>query len=670
MNFSENNNSQKTHQFLPPGKIFKLDEAEDTTSFETPEIDVQHVPPLFHLPTTDRQHVPSLFQLPTTDRQATPPPVSGNGIHTLSSYKYPIAQVQNVPPVSGNGIHTLSSYKYPVMQVQDVPSLQPLTSSTQSNVRPLQQVIKKRDTSSLDKSTPFIAVIFNILVIVAVLWVAQNRTFSPIVAQQKSTSPAQVRTTGPALNTITNNKVISPLLFGTNMSLFHDNDEPILNSEATRQRLKDIGVRVIRMPTRSSLNPQTEVRAAQAIKEIGAVPLIVMNGPEFKGGPLLESDMNTLNLLMPVFGNKELVYFEFGNESDLNGIKVEQYVSAWNVVIPSLKEAFPNARFIAPDNYQFTRRYLKTFLQEAQPRPDGVSWHEYTCSVNWTADFCLSLLNTWPIHFAQARAAMREAIGTELPIWISEWNYASDQQLTNNKPVDDGKYNNPIFINTWTTKAMELLQENRIFASLQYYATDEPMPLVSNGQIGLEGAIFQQEYKKVMVGGYTPPVMTVSEPAAIPPKNINMTLSFANGSTNGWSAFGQGITQPTISTTKAFVGAYSMKITLANTSEDAFPFISISHSRMPMIPKPGQMISAYIYVDNKAALVNAKIYVSEPNHNWHFSGEITLTPGQWNKVWYALPVNFTGQVSEIGLQFYTSHPGISSDVYFGGISIV
>ncbi|GAC1577894.1 MAG: hypothetical protein NVS4B1_06930 [Ktedonobacteraceae bacterium] len=480
--------------------------------------------------------------------------------------------------------------------------------------------------------------------------------------------PTQVATTTPALNTITNNKEISPLIFGTNMALFHDYDEPVLNSAATRQHLKDIGVRVMRMPTRASLNPQTEVNAARAIKEIGAVPLIVIGGPEIKDGSLLENDQKTLSLLLPVFGS-EPVYFEFGNESDLNGIKVEQYVTAWNQVIPSLKKMFPNARFIAPDTYRFTRRYLKTFLQHAQPLPDGVSWHEYTCSVNWTAAFCLSLLEAWPIHFAQARAAMREAIGTELPIWITEWNYAYDQQLTHGKPVEDGKYNNPTFMRTWTARAMQLLIENRIFASLQYFSTDQPMPLVSHDQIGFEGAIFQQEYQKVMVGGYTPPVMTVSQPPALPPTNTNLTVSFRDGSTNGWSVKGEGITQPIISTARPFVGTYSMEITLSNASEDVFPSISISKNNLLTVPRPGQMISAYVYVENKAALVNAKIYVSEPNYNWHFTNEITLTPGQWNKVWYALPVNFTGQVAEVGMQFFTSHPGVSSNVYIGALNI-
>ncbi len=674
MNSYESDASRRAQQSLPHAKTFNSDQAEDSTAIQTPENDVQRVPALFRLPTTDRHSVPSWLTTGTTDGQTVSPipatPATGK-YTTLSSFKHPATNVQQVlsPQPAMPNVQSTMQTPPSVPRIQSTMQTPLPVPAIQSNVPQQPQIVKKRNVSALDKGTPFIAVIFNILVIVAVLWVAQNKTFSPSTTYQKSNSPTQVGQTIPALNSITNNKAISPLLFGTNMALFHDNDEPILNSPAIRQTLKNIGVRIIRMPTRSTLNPQTEVNAAQAIKGIGAVPLIIINGPEFKSAPLLESDMKTLGLLTPVFG-KEPIYFEFGNESDLNGVNATQYASAWNLVIPSLKESFPTARFIAPDNYQFSRRYLKTFLQLAQPRPDGISWHEYTCSVNWSAAFCLSLLDTWPVHFAQARAAMREAIGTELPIWITEWNYASDQQYTDNKAIQDGKYNNQAFINAWTTKAMELLEQNRIFASMQYFATNQPMPLVSNnGQIGSEGTIFQQEYKNVMVKGSTLPVMTVSQPPATLPKNAPLMLSFANGSINGWSAVGGGISQPTISTTRTFAGPYSMKITLANASEDDYPFISISQSKLAMVPKAGQMIDAYVYVDNKAALVNAKLYVSEPNHNWHFSSEIALTPGQWNKVWYALPVNFTGQVSEIGMQFYTSRPGVSSDVYIGGASI-
>ncbi len=654
MDTSENNVSHSANQFLCSGKSFEPTEVENSVLFQQPETGRQSIPPQFRLPfTTDRQSVPPLFQPPSTDRQSVPPlfqlPTTGR----QTALSTPL----ETPRVS------LLSYKYHV-PVTTVPT-QPLPPEMLSKPQVAAPIPPKRGSSKLDNGMPFIAVIFNILVIVAILWLSQNKPFLP-TATKKSASPTHGGITTPALNSITNNKTISPLIFGTNMALFHDYDEPILTSEATRQQLKNVGVRVIRMPTRTSLKPETEVKAAQAIKEIGAVPLVVINGPEFKGGPLLESDQNTLNLLMPVFGN-EPVYFEFGNESDLNGVNAQQYATAWNQVIPALKEMFPNARFIAPDNYQFTRRYLKTFLQLADPRPDGVSWHEYTCSVNWTAAFCLSILDTWPIHFAQARAAMREAIGTELPIWITEWNYASDQQVNNGQPVADSKYNNPTFIQEWTTKAMNLLIENRIFASMQYFATDLPMPLVTHNQIGSEGTLFQQEYKKVMVQGYTPPQMTISEVPATPPKNANLTFSFKDGTVDGWSIIGGGITPPVISTARAFVGTQSMKITLSNASEDTFPILGVSRNQLPTIPGAGQMISAYIYVDNKAALVNAKVFVSDSNNAFHYSGEITLTSGQWNKVWYALPSNFNNQVAGVGIQFYTSRPGVSSDVYIGGV---
>ncbi len=639
MDTPENNASRSADQFQRSEKSFEPVETESSDLFLRPETGRQNVPPLFNLPsTTGRQSVPSLLKLPTTGRQPALPTLPETPRSSLSAYRTPITN--------------------------ESARIQPSTTPGSLQAQPI--IPQKRGSSKLDKGTPFIAVIFNILVIAAVLWLSQNRTLLPTTTQ-KSTSSTQSGTAAPALNSITNNKTISPFIFGTNMALFHDNDEPLLNSEAARQQLKNIGVRIIRMPTRATLNPQTEVKAAQAIKDIGAAPLIVISGPEFKGGSLLENDQNTLNLLMPVFGN-EPVYFEFGNESDLNGVNAQQYATAWNEVVPALKETFPNARFIAPDNYQFSRRYLKTFLQLAQPRPDGISWHEYTCSVNWTADFCLSLLDGWPIHFAQARAAMKEAIGTELPIWITEWNYSSDQQVNNGQPVADGKYNNPTFMRDWTTKAMNLLIENRIFASMQYFATNLPMPLIVKDQIGSEGAIFQQEYKKVMVQGYTPPQMTISEPPATSPKNTNLTFSFKDGTVDGWNTIGGGITPPVISTTRAFVGTHSMKVTLNNASEDNYPLINVPRNQLPTVPKAGQMINAYIYVDNKAALVNAKVFVTDSNNAFHFSGEITLTPGQWDRIWYALPVNFNSQVAGVGIQFYTSRPGVSSDVYIGGVN--
>ena len=79
------------------------------------------------------------------------------------------------------------------------------------------------------------------------------------------------------------------------------------------------------------------------------------------------------------------------------------------------------------------------------------------------------------------------------------------------------------------------------------------------------------------------------------------------------------------------------------------------------------MISAYIYVVNPNALVNAKIFVADPSRAWHFANSITLTPGKWTRIWYSLPVNFSNQVTQLGMQFFTSRTGQSSDVYVDGI---
>lgn len=465
----------------------------------------------------------------------------------------------------------------------------------------------------------------------------------------------------PALNSITNNQQISPLLFGTNMGLYNA-DDPLLRSAQTRQLLKETGVRAIRMPTRSTLSDQTEIAAAQAIKAIGAVPLIVLAGPEFQG-PILYTDQHMLSLMTKVFG-KETVYYEFGNESDLASISEQTYVMVWNEVIPALKQQFPTARFIGPANYQFNRNYLRAFLQQAKPLPDGISWHEYACSIHWSAQVCLENIDAWNVHFAQAHAAMQEAIGKQLPIWITEWNYASD---TNGQLVNDGKANNPSFMQAWTDKAMQTLVANRVFAAMQYYATDAPMPLVSNNKIATEGRVFQQEYQQVMVKGITPPLATLTFPTPSKTVNPHDAFSFEDGTPDGWQAVGYSITQPVNSTAMPFDGQHSLQFTLSDASEDDTPFLAVSASKMPGVPKAGQTLTAYLYVVNQNALVNAKIFVANTQGSWLFTNSLTLTPGHWNKLWLGMPVDYSDQVTQIGIQFFTSSPGVSTTVYLDSI---
>src|ERR1700687_4749301 len=92
---------------------------------------------------------------------------------------------------------------------------------------------------------------------------------------------------------------VSPLLFGTNMGLFDNNDQ-VLTSASARSQLQQMHVRIIRMPIRSSLTEATEIQAAQIIKSLGAVPLVVLRGQLDKN--VLADDLRTIHDMNTIFG--------------------------------------------------------------------------------------------------------------------------------------------------------------------------------------------------------------------------------------------------------------------------------------------------------------------------------------------------------------------------------
>lgn len=642
-----------------PGLPYETGRQSSVSQFKIPATTGrQNAAPQFKPLATGKQ---SVMPQPTTDPQNTAwrhhVPVTGNQ-NAISGYQRAITDEQEAIRTEYQKAVT-GWYKAYTSSWESVPAV-----SKEANLSRKRKK-EKSNLPFLEEKTPLIAFLLNVAFVALVVWMD---TMGGLIGLTSSLWPGSLK---PSLNDITNNTTISPLLFGTNIAQFHDWDEAVLKSQKTRQMLKDIGVRVIRMPTRDTLKPESEIAAANAVKAIGAVPLVIVSGPEYKGSDILDSDMTILSRYTKVFGN-EPVYFEFGNESDLNGINMDQYVATWNAVVPTLKMSFPTAKFIGPDNFQFSRRFLKNFLQKAKPRPDGISWHEYACSVNWSAQFCLDNINNWPVHFAQARAVMQEAIKTELPIWITEWNYAPDQAFLGGVPIKDGKWNNPAFMQAWTTKAMDALVAGRIYAAMQYYSTNAAMPLISSdGKLETEGKIFQQNYQRIMVKGYTPPASPDKPPVPKPlPATVRPQYSFEKG-TDGWDSNGAtGSSRTKVTTLKAFEGKSALQVTLTNQSEDAQPTITVTPQYPLTPPKAGQMIHAYVYVANAKALVNAKLFVSNGTvgvNSWYFANDITLTPGMWNHIWYALPENFTDKANQIGIQFYTATPGVKSDVYIDAV---
>src|SRR6266699_1683929 len=106
-----------------------------------------------------------------------------------------------------------------------------------------------------------------------------------------------------------NNGSVSPLIFGTNLSLFDSNDQ-VLTSASTRNALQQMHFRIIRMPVRPSLSNATEIQAAQAIKTIGAYALVVLRGAV--DANVLADDTRLVQDMNNVFGNT-VVFYEYGN---------------------------------------------------------------------------------------------------------------------------------------------------------------------------------------------------------------------------------------------------------------------------------------------------------------------------------------------------------------------
>ena len=288
---------------------------------------------------------------------------------------------------------------------------------------------------------------------------------------------------------------ISPLLFGTNLSLYDSSDQ-FLNSQQTQAQLQHLHMRIIRMPVRDSLSNQTEIQAAMAIRNVQAIPLVILRGAV--DAQVLADDTRIVNDMNTVFGNG-LVYYEYGNEEDLLGVNASSYVSSWNAVVPQLKRIARHAQFIGPVLSKYDRDYLTAFLQQATPRPDAISWHEYTCDDFWSNNLCIARIDHWTNHISDARQAMMATIHTTLPIMITEWNYAP------NAHNGDGKINNSSFMTTWTVKAMETLAANHVFASMQYTCTNSVYALVNgDNTLTAQAMTMQKLYQQMVVEGKSP----------------------------------------------------------------------------------------------------------------------------------------------------------------------
>lgn len=293
----------------------------------------------------------------------------------------------------------------------------------------------------------------------------------------------------PAPTNTSANNGVSPLLFGTNLGLFDSSDQ-VVTSATTRALLQQMHTKIIRMPLRTNLPEALEVQAAQTIQSMGAAPLIVLAGPLSANS--LALDTTLINDMNRVFGN-QVVYYEFDNEPDLHAIDVARYTASWNSIVPQLKQLATNGRFIGPVTYHYDANYLYNFLINARPKPDLISWHEYTCHTDWAQSICLANINNWNTHIQDANRIILLTLHTQTPIMITEWNYSPNAHL------NDGKNNDNNFMTTWTQAAIQTLAANHVFASMQYSCTNTVIPLVdASGAPTTQGMAFKAMYESLI----------------------------------------------------------------------------------------------------------------------------------------------------------------------------
>ncbi len=461
---------------------------------------------------------------------------------------------------------------------------------------------------------------------------------------------------------------VSPLVFGTNLSLFDTHDQ-VLQSATSRSRLQQMHVRIIRMPIRTSLSDATEISAAQIIKSLGAVPVVVLHGTTSQNS--LSDNMHIISLMNKVFGN-DVVYYEYGNEEDLQGVPVDRYIAAWNDAVSQLKQAASNGHFVGPVNYQYNHDYLKKFLQRAQPLPDEISWHEYTCDISWEAGRCISNIDSWSYHISDARALMWSSIGSTLPIMITEWNYAP------NAGIGDSKLNNSQFMRAWTNKALQVLAANRIFASMQYSSTDTAVPLISSSNmLTAQGEAFQAQYQQIITEKQEPkPVVVTNQAtdkgeATSSPGNAKagpIVFSFEDGTASNWQGNGQGLTHVQNSPNVALDGTHSLQLSLQNLAPSDYPYITTNVSALNKPPQAGHTLSASVYLASNSVTLLSKLFVMDGRNEWHAGKMVALTPGIWTNLTFTIPSTVKTEVTSIGLQFNDPHgDSAPSNVYIDAV---
>jgi len=449
---------------------------------------------------------------------------------------------------------------------------------------------------------------------------------------------------------------VSPLLWGENLELDGGADW-FLDSADLRTALKTAHTRIVRMPVRGP-DPDTAGWANEAqfkaaatyVEQLGMVPLVILRNPEAPQSR--DTDTLVVDFVRGLFGDQP-VYYEFGNETDLddgtgNYVTASSYVTHWNQFVPVLKSrAGAQARFLGPVSYQYDDGYLRTFLAGAQPRPDAISWHMYTCHNGEPEDACLNAggIDDWPAKIAAARTAMQSVLGTTLPIWVTEWNFNSGRDVTSDPNLRD-----QTFLRNWTLKALRTLANSGVTASMHFNVANAVPLAEADGSLTAEGKAFKDAYEQLG-----------SDPA---PSGVK--YSFEDGGVDGWSKTGNVSACAASTDAGGQDGTHALRVTFSSTSAGDLPYVHVNPASGPAA---GQVLTAYVQVPSSStATVTAKLYVQDAGNVWHSSGGTVVgARGTWVPLSFT-PSGYSGSARQVGVQFGESPGNTSTTVYLDAVS--
>lgn len=249
---------------------------------------------------------------------------------------------------------------------------------------------------------------------------------------------------------------VSSFLFGTN-DTYEWSSHNIQTQPAMQAALRDAGFTLIRSFFPDNASDTAIEQRISTIENSGARCLGVITN-------ISHTDYD--EHLVGYLGHRCLLY-EFGNESDVNGYSIEDYLKLWNTTIPLLRAINPDAKFIGPVTYneRGNHDFMKAFLIGVKASgilPDAISFHKYACYENTEGD-CLLRASDYQQAAQEVRGLIQSILGKDLPLGITEWNYDPG-----NPPPAYG--DNPGFITQFTNEALQSMIQGGVTFACQFDA--------------------------------------------------------------------------------------------------------------------------------------------------------------------------------------------------------